>query len=313
MIRRRLDTELVRRRLAESRTAAQGLIEAGRVTVSGTPATKSATQVEDSAAIEIKPAEEHEWVSRGAHKLLGALAAFEGMIPSISGQHCLDAGASTGGFTEVLLHEGAASVVAVDVGYGQIAWKLRNDPRVTVLERTNIRHLDPAQVVDKEGRPPTLVVSDLSFISLTNVVDNLVRCAPDAIQILMVKPQFEVGKGRVGAGGVVRRSDLRIEAVLRVSSFASECGLSVCGVAASPLPGPAGNVEYFLLLSPSSRLAADRQDGTHRVFSKEVTSDRGMHLGASPDNGGLKAVTDLEAAVTAAVQNGPQKGVTEPR
>lgn len=289
-MRRRLDAELVRRRLAESRTTAQQLIAAGRVTVSGGVAHKSATQVEDSAAIEVLAAPQADWVSRGAHKLLGALRVFAPLLDPIQGQHCLDAGASTGGFTEVLLREGAASVVAIDVGYGQLAWKLREDPRVIVLERTNIRHLTPEQALGPNGRPPSLVVSDLSFISLTKVIENLHRCAPEAVQILMVKPQFEVGKGRVGAGGVVRDRELRVEAVTAVARFAETCGLETCAVAASPLPGPAGNVEYFLLLAPHSRLEA-RSDAV-----------------SGPE---LQPVADLDRAVRQAVENGPQEGVSE--
>lgn len=294
MTRRRLDSELVRRRLADSRTSAQELIAEGRVTVAGLLAQKPATQVEDSAAIEVVARPGEDWVSRGAHKLLGALEAFADLIPPIRGQHCLDAGASTGGFTEVLLREGAASVVAVDVGYGQLAWKLREDPRVTVLERTNIRHLTPEQALDPSGAAPSLVVSDLSFISLTKVIDNLARCAPDALQILMVKPQFEVGKGRVGAGGVVRETALRVEAVAAVAEFARTCALETCGVAASPLPGPAGNVEYFLLLAPPSRINVEhaREPGP-RTFVP------------------LRPVADLDAAILGAVQNGPQEGVRQ--
>lgn len=280
MTRRRLDAELVRRKLADSRTAAQQLISQGQVTVGGNVASKPATQVEDSAAIEVTAPPESRWVSRGAYKLLGALAAFKGLVPPVVGQHCLDAGASTGGFTEVLLEKGAASVVAVDVGYGQLAWKLREDPRVIVLERTNIRHLEPSQVLGPGGQPPTLVVSDLSFISLTKVIDNLVRCAPNAWQILMVKPQFEVGKGQVGAGGVVRDANLRIQAVQQVADYAQTCGLTVVDVAASPLPGPAGNVEYFLLLAPQE---------------------------------GRLAGQALADAISRAVENGPQEGVKDKR
>lgn len=282
MTRRRLDAEMMRRHLVDSRTAAQHLIAAGRVTVHGMTATKPATQVEDSAPIEIVAAPEEDYVSRGAHKLIGALDAFAEMIPPPEGQHCLDAGASTGGFTDVLLRRGASGVVAVDVGYGQLAWRLREDPKVTVLERTNIRNLEPTQVLDAEGRPPTLVVSDLSFISLTKVIENLARCAPDALQVLMVKPQFEVGKGKVGAGGVVRQPELRVEAVTQVAKFAQSVGLSVVAVAPSPLPGPAGNVEYFLLLAPAN--------------TKDLPNLEG---------------SSLEDAIRGAIENGPQEGTVK--
>lgn len=241
--RSRLDAELVRRGLARSREHAAELVAAGRVTVSGRAAAKPATQV-DIAEPVLVTSGERTWVSRGAHKLIGALAVFDDL--DVAGQRCLDAGASTGGFTEVLLDRGAREVLAVDVGYGQLAWSLRSDPRVVVLDRTNVRELTPEQV----GEPlPTLVVADLSFIGLGLVLPALRRCAdPDADLVLMVKPQFEVGKERLGSGGVVREPALRTESVLAVAASAEGVGLGVAGVAASPLPGPAGNVEYFLRL-----------------------------------------------------------------
>ncbi len=267
MARRRLDAELVRRKLAPSRTRAQELIDAGRVSVGGITATKSATQVEGSAAIEVAAGSAgDDYVSRGAYKLLGALEAFGPLVPSVRGQRCLDAGASTGGFTDVLLRQGAQSVVAVDVGYGQLAWRLRQDERVEVLERTNVRYLDPSAV----GSPPTLVVADLSFISLTKVLPALLAVAPRASFLLMVKPQFEAGKGKVGAGGVVRDPQVRTEAVLGVAEFARQLGMVVVAVAPSPLPGPAGNVEYFLLLTTPSALAGrDTLEGD--VLSQAVS------------------------------------------
>jgi 23S rRNA (cytidine1920-2'-O)/16S rRNA (cytidine1409-2'-O)-methyltransferase len=243
--RSRLDTELVRRGLARSREQAAELIAAGRVSVSGQTAAKAATQVTRDAPVTVAAASggEPEYVSRGGHKLAGALVAFTGLV--VEGKRCLDAGASTGGFTDVLLRAGAAHVVAVDVGYGQLAWKLRTDPRVTVLDRVNVRALQPAQVAP----PPGVVVGDLSFISLTLVLPALVACAaPDADFTLMVKPQFEVGKGKVGQGGVVRNKEDRAGAVRQVAEAAAGLGLGVRGITASPLPGPSGNVEYFLWL-----------------------------------------------------------------
>lgn len=246
--RRRLDGELVRRGLARSREQAVELVASGRVKVGGRTATKAATQVETSAPIVVQSAETGpEYVSRGGHKLAGALRAFEGLDPA--GRRCLDAGASTGGFTDVLLRAGAAHVVAVDVGYGQIAWSLRTDDRVTVIERVNIRELTAEHV----GEPPSLVVADLSFISLRLVLAPIQRCVvPDADYAVMVKPQFEVGKDRVGAGGVVRDPELRATAVRDVAAHAATLGLGVLGVTASPLPGPSGNVEYFLWLRAGS-------------------------------------------------------------
>jgi 23S rRNA (cytidine1920-2'-O)/16S rRNA (cytidine1409-2'-O)-methyltransferase len=241
--RARLDAELVRRGLARSREQAGELVAAGLVAVAGQRAAKSATQVARDTPITVTESGEPEYVSRGGHKLAGALAAF---IPAglvVHGRPCLDAGASTGGFTDVLLRAGAAHVVAADVGYGQLAWSLRTDPRVTVMDRVNVRTLDRVSPV------PGLVVADLSFISLTLVLPALIACAaPDADFVLLVKPQFEVGKGRVGAGGVVRETTDRSAAVHRVTAAAGQLGLGVEGITASPLPGPAGNVEYFVWL-----------------------------------------------------------------
>jgi 23S rRNA (cytidine1920-2'-O)/16S rRNA (cytidine1409-2'-O)-methyltransferase len=243
--RMRLDTELVRRGLARSREQAAGLITGGRVAVAGQTAAKPATQVARDTPITVReqPAGEPDYASRGGKKLAGALAAFSGL--TVTGRRCLDAGASTGGFTDVLLRAGAAHVVAADVGYGQLAWPLRTDPRVTVLDRVNVRELTPAQVAPA----PDLVTADLSFISLTLVLPALAACAaPGADFVLMVKPQFEAGKGKVGAGGVVRDPVQRAAAVTTVADAAAALGLGVRGITASPLPGPAGNVEYFLWL-----------------------------------------------------------------
>ena len=217
------------------------MIGAGRVRIDGMPAAKPATAVSLDARLTVA-ADERSWVSRGAHKLIGALDAF-GI--DASGRRCLDAGASTGGFTEVLLDRGAALVVAADVGYGQLAWSLRSDDRVQVLERTNVRSLTP----DAIGGLVDLVVADLSFISLATVLPALTACAsPDADIVPMVKPQFEVGKDRVGAGGVVSDPELRIDAVTSVALRAAALGRPAVDVTASPLPGPSGNVEYFLRL-----------------------------------------------------------------
>ena len=241
--RARLDAELVRRGLARSREQAGELVAAGLVAVAGQRAAKPATQVARDTPITVTESGEPEYVSRGGHKLAGALAAFVPAGLVVQGRSCLDAGASTGGFTDVLLRAGAAHVVAADVGYGQLAWSLRTDPRVTVMDRVNVRTLDRVSPV------PGLVVADLSFISLTLVLPALVGCAaPDADFVLLVKPQFEVGKGRVGAGGVVRETTDRSAAVHRVTAAAGQLGLGVEGVTASPLPGPAGNVEYFVWL-----------------------------------------------------------------
>ncbi len=241
----RLDAELVRRDLARSREHASTLIDAGHVLVAGRVASKSATQVGTDQPIVVRAGDDPSWASRGSHKLLGALAAFEPEGLGVAGRRCLDAGASTGGFTDVLLRRGAAEVHAVDVGYGQLVWSLQNDPRVHVLDRTNVRTLEP----DDIGGPVELVVADLSFISLTVVMPALTRaCVQEGDIVLMIKPQFEVGKDHLGKNGVVRDPALHADAVLRVCLAGYEHGWGTRALAPSPLPGPAGNVEYFCWL-----------------------------------------------------------------
>jgi 23S rRNA (cytidine1920-2'-O)/16S rRNA (cytidine1409-2'-O)-methyltransferase len=245
----RLDAELVRRGLARSRDHAAELIADGRVSVSGARAAKAATAVTTDVALVVSadPAIPGgaEYVSRGGHKLAGALAAFEPQGLVVTGRRCLDAGASTGGFTDVLLRHGAREVVAVDVGYGQLAWRLQQDERVRVHDRTNIRDLTRELIHGQVD----VVVGDLSFISLRLVLDPIVAvAADDGDLVLMVKPQFEVGRERVGKGGVVRDLGLRAEAVVSVAEAAAERGWGPRAVTVSPLPGPSGNVEFFLWL-----------------------------------------------------------------
>ncbi|MCZ4275295.1 TlyA family RNA methyltransferase [Rhodococcoides yunnanense] len=244
--RARVDAELVRRGLARSREHAVELIDARRVKIAGTLATKAATAVEAGTPLVVLVEDnEVHWASRGAHKLLGALDVFERGGLSVAGKRCLDAGASTGGFTDVLLSKGAREVVAVDVGYGQLVWRLQSDDRVHVIDRTNVRSIDAETI----GGAVDMIVADLSFISLELVLPAFVACSePGADMALMVKPQFEVGKDRVGSGGVVRDPELRISAVVKVASAAAGLGLALQDVTASPLPGPSGNVEYFLWL-----------------------------------------------------------------
>jgi 23S rRNA (cytidine1920-2'-O)/16S rRNA (cytidine1409-2'-O)-methyltransferase len=242
----RLDAELVRRHLARSREHASELIAARRVKVAGVVAQKPATGVTTDVAIVVaEDPDRPDYVSRGGHKLAGALAAFAPLGLDVRGRRVLDAGASTGGFTDVLLRHGAAEVVAVDVGYGQLAWRLRQDERVRVHDRTNIRELDVATI----GGPVDVVVGDLSFISLALVLEPLIAVTrEDGDLALMVKPQFEVGKDRVGKGGVVRDLALRAEAVSDVADAAARLGWGARAVTTSPLPGPSGNVEFFLWL-----------------------------------------------------------------
>jgi 23S rRNA (cytidine1920-2'-O)/16S rRNA (cytidine1409-2'-O)-methyltransferase len=240
----RLDAELVRRGLARSREHAGTLIATGRVEVHGVVATKSATGVDGDASVRVRADDgDPDYASRGGHKLAGALAAFPEI--QVAGRRCLDAGASTGGFTDVLLRAGAARVVAVDVGYGQLAWSLRTDDRVEVHDRTNVRSVTPETI----GGPVQLTVADLSFISLPIVLPALTACTEPGGDLLpMVKPQFEVGRERLGSGGVVRNPQHRADAVLAVARVAAELGWPARGVVASPLPGPSGNVEFFLWL-----------------------------------------------------------------
>jgi 23S rRNA (cytidine1920-2'-O)/16S rRNA (cytidine1409-2'-O)-methyltransferase len=232
--RRRLDVELVRRHLARSREQAQDLIADGLVIVGGMVATKAATQVDESAAIKVNLDADDDYVSRGAHKLIGALDAFD---IDVTGLVALDAGASTGGFSDVMLRRGIAHIYCVDVGYGQLAWKVSQDPKVTVMDRTNIRYLTPELL----GATVDLIVADLSFISLETVLPALAS---------VLKPQFEVGKDALGPGGVVEDNEQRIAAVNKIAGKAYSLGLGTAGVVASPLPGPSGNVEYFLWLKP---------------------------------------------------------------
>jgi len=242
----RLDAELVRRGLAKSRESALELIDEKLVLVSGIPASKAATQVDAQTSITLKETKQ-QYVSRGGFKLEGALQAFPQI--QIKDKVILDAGASTGGFTDVLLKNGAKKIFAVDVGYGQLAWELQKDPRVRIFDRVNVRNL----TLDLLGEEVDLVVADLSFISLKLVIPALISVSkPDANYLLMVKPQFEVGKDKLGSGGVVREIALRKSTVLEVAQIAYDLGVGCLGVVASSLPGPAGNVEYFLWLKANA-------------------------------------------------------------
>ena len=253
----RLDAELVRRGLVRSRADAKRAIEEGKVLVRGIPASRATTMVVEGDPIALA-AETARFASRGGEKLDGALASLE---VEVADGDWLDAGASTGGFTDRLLQGGARAVAAVDVGYGQLDWKLRTDPRVHVIERKNVRDLLP------EDLPfvPAGVTADLSFISLTVVLPALVRvAAPDAEYVLLVKPQFEVGRSAVGKGGVVREPELWRSAMTKVAAGAERLGLEVVGATASRLAGPAGNREFFLHLragGPRDEAAIERALG----------------------------------------------------
>lgn len=239
MTRRRLDTELVRRGLADSRAQAQDAIDSGLVTVSGAPATKAATMVADDAPVALS-GDPRPFVSRGGGKLRAALDRF---ALDVAGALCLDAGASSGGFTDCLLQAGAARVIAVDVGYGQLDWRLRTDPRVTVMERTNVRDIRPQDL----SFVPSVVVADLSFISLRLVVGALgAVSAPQATLVALVKPQFEAGPRDVGRGGVVRDPAVWTRVLHETTEALSGTGWGLRAVMASPVLGPAGNVEFLM-------------------------------------------------------------------
>lgn len=237
----RLDAELVRRHLSGTRSEAQRLIESGKVAVKGMPATRAATLVSPDDPITLVD-DARRFVSRGGDKLDSVLGRLD---VSVSGRVWLDAGASTGGFTDRLLQGGARVVYAVDVGYGQLDWRLRNDPRVVVIERKNVRGLDASDLPST----PDAVVADLSFISLTLVLPAIRRVAREGADfVLLVKPQFEVGKEAVGKGGVVRDPDLWRGAIAKVVDAATGLGLALADVVPSAVPGPAGNREFFVHL-----------------------------------------------------------------
>jgi len=239
--RERLDKRLVDGGYAASCERARALIMAGAVRIGDRVFDKPGVLVDLEAELIVAGAE-IPYVSRGGLKLAGALDA---LAIDVAGRHVLDVGASTGGFTDCVLQRGASSVIAVDVGYGQLAWTLRQDPRVSLIERCNVRHLEATRL----QRVPDLGVVDVSFISLTLVLPKLVELlAPRAPLVALVKPQFEVGKSQVGGGGVVRDPALHAAAVARVRRAAEGLGLAVLGQCESPLLGPKGNREFFLAL-----------------------------------------------------------------
>lgn len=240
----RLDLAMVRRGLAESRERAQALILAGAVSVAGRVASQASQTIPSEVPIEVA-GPEHPYVGRGGLKLQAALDVF-GIDPA--GMVVLDVGASTGGFTDCLLQRGAARVYAVDVGYGQLAWRLRQDPRVVVIERCNARYLDRSHVPE----PVELAVIDVSFISMTMILPAVRAClTPGGQVVALLKPQFEVGKGKVGRGGIVRDEGLRRETVEKVRGAVEVQRWEWCGVIQSPIAGQKGNVEYLIKLRPS--------------------------------------------------------------
>jgi 23S rRNA (cytidine1920-2'-O)/16S rRNA (cytidine1409-2'-O)-methyltransferase len=239
MVRRRLDAELVRRGLVPSRARAVEAIEGGRVLVAGAFATSGARQVSDDEALNVVAAEGDAYVSRGGHKLAAGLDAFG---VDVRDRRAVDVGASTGGFTDCLLQRGASSVVAIDVGRGQLAWSLRQDPRVTAMERTNVRTLEPGAI----DPPADVCVVDVSFISLCTVAPSLLALTTDDGDfVLLVKPQFEAGRSRVGRGGIVRDPAVHAAVLREVVAGLEERGLGVRALVASPLRGGDGNIEFL--------------------------------------------------------------------
>lgn len=246
MAKRRLDTLLVERGLVESRARAQSLILAGKVKVDGQVAHKAGKKVPADAEIALEEA--LPYVSRGGLKLVEALNRFQ---LDVSGLVCADVGASTGGFTDCLLQHGAAKVYAIDVGYGQLAWELRQDPRVVVLERTNIRYLESLP------EPIDLATIDVSFISLELVLPPVISLLrPEGQIVALVKPQFEAGREQVGKGGVVKDPEVHRQVLHKVAKVAQDLGLRILGLISSPLLGPAGNVEFFIYLARDEGAAA---------------------------------------------------------
>ncbi len=247
-MKQRLDVALVERGLAETRAKAQALIMAGEVLVDGQRADKAGMPVAEGVRIEVKAA--LPYVSRGGLKLAHAIEAF-GLAERIAGRVALDIGASTGGFTDVLLQAGAAHVYAVDVGTNQLAWKLRQDPRVTTMEQTNIRYLDSLP------RLCDLATCDVSYIGLELVTLPAARLTtPDAFFVFLIKPQFEAGREQVGKGGVVREASVHRDVIIRLADFWEAMGLHLSGLARSPITGPAGNVEYLAFIEKQQSVEA---------------------------------------------------------
>jgi 23S rRNA (cytidine1920-2'-O)/16S rRNA (cytidine1409-2'-O)-methyltransferase len=244
-LKKRLDIALLDKKLAPTRQRAQALILAGRVLVNQEPMTKPGTRISEDDDVVIRGTD-MPYVSRGGIKLAEALIQFQ---IEVAGLQCMDIGASTGGFTDCLLQNGAARVIAVDVGYGQLAWKLRQNPSVTILERTNIRYL----TVEEVPFPVDLAVIDVSFISLKIVVPAIRKfLKTDATVLALIKPQFEVGKNRIGKGGVVKNPLLHDEVTLSLSQFFETIGFLVHGIVPSPITGPKGNKEFLCYMKNKS-------------------------------------------------------------
>ena len=270
MAKQRLDTLLVELNLCSSRALAQRLIQAGEVTVNQQLVDKPGTEVDISAQINIK--ERSPFVSRGGEKLSKALSVFA--IP-VADRICLDGGISTGGFTDCLLQAGAKKVYGIDVGYGQVDWRLRNDSRVILRERTNLRQLRPDELYGENDPIPDLAVVDVSFISLTKILPALWQLTQaNREAVLLVKPQFEVGRSRVGKKGVVRDPNDQADAIFQVLQTAQELGWKYKGLTWSPITGPAGNIEYLLWLGMESEIPALDLEAIKQITQSAITDLR---------------------------------------
>jgi 23S rRNA (cytidine1920-2'-O)/16S rRNA (cytidine1409-2'-O)-methyltransferase len=271
LAKQRLDILLVELNLCTSRALAQRLIQAGEVTVNGAIIDKAGTDIDVSAEIKVKA--RSRFVSRGGEKLAKALDYFS---INVEGRVCLDAGISTGGFTDCLLQAGAKLVYGVDVGYGQVDWKLRNDSRVVLLERTNIRHLKSEDLYqksspDRESLVADFVVVDVSFISVTKILAVLWQLSQEPREmVLLIKPQFEVGKNRVGKKGVVRDSNDHADAIYQVLQAANQVGWKYRSLTWSPITGPAGNIEYLMWLAMESQVLAPELEAIKQLTKSAV-------------------------------------------
>ncbi|MEH1883271.1 TlyA family RNA methyltransferase [Nostoc sp.] len=270
MAKQRLDTLLVELNLCSSRALAQRLIQAGEVTVNQQLVDKPGTEVDIAAQIKIK--ERSPFVSRGGEKLSKALSVFA--IPVVE-RICLDGGISTGGFTDCLLQAGAKQVYGIDVGYGQVDWRLRNDSRVILRERTNLRQLRPDELYGENDPIPDLAVVDVSFISLTKILPALWQLTQaNREAVLLVKPQFEVGRSRVGKKGVVRDPNDQADAIFQVLQTAHELGWKYKGLTWSPITGPAGNIEYLLWLGMESETPSPDLEAIKQITQSAITDLR---------------------------------------
>lgn len=274
-MKKRLDDLLLQHEFFDTKSKAQAAIMVGDVKINGETITKAGFQLEfkPETQVEIKTM---PFVSRGGFKLEKALKTFK---INLKDRICLDAGASTGGFTDCMLQHGAKKVYAIDVGYGQLAWKLRNDPRVKTIERTNIRNCTPAEIYTGQDELPSFCTMDLSFISITKVLENIICLMnPAVVEIVaLIKPQFEAGKDQVGKNGVVKDKDIHTKIIEDIVKFSSGLGLYTLNLTHSPIKGPAGNIEYLIHLSNENSINT-RLEGHEKIQIQKVVEDAFLNL-----------------------------------